>query len=94
MRFKLGDRVELLQSAFDPKNYDPYAAWSRASEGYRSHSGDEGSKVSLSPGMCGEVVKADWGGGPKVRFDAYPDGFANVRREHLRKIELYGNEEE
>jgi hypothetical protein len=93
MKFKTGDRVELLESAFDPSAHDPYAAWSLAPD-YHRHSGDSIYLVKLSPGMCGEVVVPSWGGGPKVRFDAYPDGFANVREAHLRKQELYGNEEE
>ena len=81
MEFKKGDRVELLESAFDPANYDPYTAWD---------SNDD--EQPLSPGDRG-TVRGIWGFGFVVEFDRHPGGHANVRSGHLRKNELYGNEE-
>ena len=80
--FEIGDRVELLPSAFDPGVYDPYTAWD-----------SDDDEQPLSPGDLG-TVRSRWGGGPVVEFDRHPGGHANVRYAHLRRIKLYGNEEE
>ena len=87
MRFKIGDRVELLQSAFAPEIYDPYSAYD--ADGSRLEN------TALSPGMRGKVIGSHSINIPKIKFDVRPAISANVRAEHLKNLgKLYGNEEE
>ena len=85
-KFKVGDRVALRDFAGDsPAVWDPYTAWDAS-----------GAKVRLAPGMVGTVYDFWPGPNPRVRFDAFPGGRANVRCQILVRLAdmRFGNEEE
>ena len=88
MRFEIGDRVEVLPSAF-PRTM---------TDGYHAYSTKDGSRPNddlLKPGMRGTVYSFNAPNVPKIEFDDFPAGHANVLAVHLKKLDpLFGNEED
>ena len=88
MKFEIGDRVEVLPSAF-PRTM---------TDGYHAYGTKDGSRLDdglLKPGMRGTVYSFNSPNVPKIEFDDFPAGHANVREQHLKNLgRLYGNEEE
>ena len=88
MNFGIGDRVEVLPSAFPPISHG----------GYHAYGTKDGSRLDdglLKPGMRGTVYSFNSPNVPKIEFDDFPAGHANVWGQHLKNLgRLYGNEEE
>ena len=88
MTFEIKDRVEVLPSAFPPISHN----------GYHAYGTKDGSRLDdrlLKPGMRGTVFSFNAPAVPKIEFDDFPAGHANVQAVHLKKLDpLYGNEED
>ena len=88
MKFEIGDRVEVLPSAFPSFGGSAYHA-------YRTKDGYQLDDDLLKPGMRGTVYSFNAPNVPKIEFDDFPAGHANVLAVHLKKLDpLFGNEED
>ena len=88
MKFEIGDRVEVLPSAFQPFSAGSYHA-------YHTKDGSRPNNDLLKPGMRGTVYSFNAPGVPRIEFDDFPAGHANVLAVHLKKLDpLFGNEED